>query len=314
VPTDRSSPKEKEIANMSVDKKCRISKEPSKYSIIPNKVSQHLIYNPCALGLYVYMFSLPPGWEFHKSHLQKMTGLGRDKLDKTLKVLEGHNLLNMVQIRGSNGQFELLDFQVKDGNEYKINKLEKCVQPFTDLPLTANQSLVNSTYKENKNKINKENKINTSCSSKSDEPNKFELFWKKYPRKQKKKRVNQIWIKKDLDKIADKIIKSLENRLNSDWKGKDLQFIPLPDSYLNQERWEDEIDPIAHEPGKIGKPIEPKKNELRSTVMEYGPGHPLWEANREWELKNEKGFSSRTSSNGDTRGNGVRKASDYIPH
>jgi hypothetical protein len=53
--------------------------------------------------------------------------------------------------------------------------------------------------------------------------------------------------------------------------------------------------------------------ELKSTVLEYGPGHPTWEANQEWKRKQLKGNSHGSEIARDhTRGNGVQKVEGYL--
>ena len=70
----------------------------------------------------------------------------------------------------------------------------------------------------------------------------FEDFWKMYPRKRKKKTAKEIWRRKKLDKLADTLIKDVETRLRADKQWAD-GFVPDPTTYLNQERWEDELAP-----------------------------------------------------------------------
>lgn len=70
----------------------------------------------------------------------------------------------------------------------------------------------------------------------------FEEFWSNYPRKEKKKDARNAWIRLKLDKVGKNIIADVMVRRvrHIPWlEGK--SFIPLPTSYLNGERWEDEI-------------------------------------------------------------------------
>jgi len=69
----------------------------------------------------------------------------------------------------------------------------------------------------------------------------FIKFWEAYPRKQNKENTKKAWMRKKLDKHIDAILENLTLRAKTEWKGKDTQYIPLPLSYLNGRRWEDEI-------------------------------------------------------------------------
>lgn len=78
---------------------------------------------------------------------------------------------------------------------------------------------------------------------KSDWEDKFEQFWKLYPRKQNKKKV-QLWFKNKQpnDALFDTIIKKLKNFIDTvDWQKENGKYIPMPTTWLNGERWNDEI-------------------------------------------------------------------------
>lgn len=69
----------------------------------------------------------------------------------------------------------------------------------------------------------------------------FLEFWKSYPKRSKKPEAFKAWVKNKCDEVADKIESALQwQRTSLDWTKDDGQFIPLPASYLNAHRWEDE--------------------------------------------------------------------------
>ena len=70
-------------------------------------------------------------------------------------------------------------------------------------------------------------------------PELFNKFWESYPRKEAKSKAEKIW-KKLTKKEKDLIFQALPTHLKN-WKGKDRSFIPMPTSWLNQKRFEDEI-------------------------------------------------------------------------
>ena len=69
----------------------------------------------------------------------------------------------------------------------------------------------------------------------------FELFWANYPRKQKKKETYD-WFKKNKpnEEFVNYLIECVKKQsMSKQWsKG---QFIPLPSTWLNGKRWEDEL-------------------------------------------------------------------------
>lgn len=86
----------------------------------------------------------------------------------------------------------------------------------------------------------------------------FEDFWEVYPRKEAKKPARDKWVSKRLDKYADLIIEDVRKRQRFHFQWRD-GFVPLPATYLNQERWEDEISEDKPGSGKKKKtrPLEP---------------------------------------------------------
>ncbi|MBF1085727.1 DNA replication protein [Solobacterium sp.] len=70
----------------------------------------------------------------------------------------------------------------------------------------------------------------------------FESFWKIYPKHQDKKKAKQKFLKlcKD-EKKYQEIMQGLRNVLPV-WAKKDTKYIPMPTTWLNGERWNDEVD------------------------------------------------------------------------
>lgn len=265
-------------------KKYVIKKNSSNFTTFTNDVLQNL-RDYTALGLYCYISSLPHGWQFNKKHLAEHGGIGRDKINSVLRKLEDHNLIKTVQIRTSAGRFAHFEIEVLDGTSFKNNELKKLStkseQPLTELPLTANRLLVNSTYKENTYKENKEHKKNIYCASNDarvTKQNRFDEFYKSYPKKRNRLRAYAVWLKLKLDDKADEIIAAVENHKINESTWNDVQFIPYPDKFLANERWKDEIEmrkPVAQTILKLHKP---KMNEVHSTVPAWGRGHPSYDS------------------------------------
>lgn len=70
----------------------------------------------------------------------------------------------------------------------------------------------------------------------------FEQFYKKYPKKVKKQDVRK-WFKKNKpsNELFSSMLDSLEQfRASFDWQKDGGQYIPYPNTWLNQKRWEDE--------------------------------------------------------------------------
>ena len=71
----------------------------------------------------------------------------------------------------------------------------------------------------------------------------FNQFWQEYPKKVNKQTAYKSFIKlKVNDDLLKTIISNIKERLKiGEWKLSEKQFIPNASTYLNQERWNDEI-------------------------------------------------------------------------
>jgi len=69
-----------------------------------------------------------------------------------------------------------------------------------------------------------------------------EQFWPVYPKKQAKKKALKAWLKLEPDDaLTERIVADVKDRTPSEqWTKDNGQYIPLPATYLNGERWTDE--------------------------------------------------------------------------
>lgn len=77
----------------------------------------------------------------------------------------------------------------------------------------------------------------------------FDDFWKAYPRKAgSKPKAREIWAKQKLDQQADLIIAAVTDRTASDPQWIDPKYIPHPETFLRNQRWNDEWTPAKKKP------------------------------------------------------------------
>jgi len=69
----------------------------------------------------------------------------------------------------------------------------------------------------------------------------FEEFWALYPRKVGKKPAMAKWNSMNLDEQASAIMAALRDQIDQ-WE--DVRFVPHPTTYLNNERWNDELSTV----------------------------------------------------------------------
>jgi hypothetical protein len=70
----------------------------------------------------------------------------------------------------------------------------------------------------------------------------FDEFWKAYPRKTNKGFARKVFEKLKVDDVMlTKMITAIYVQNKNVWKDKDQQYIPHPSTWLNGERWDDEV-------------------------------------------------------------------------
>jgi len=80
----------------------------------------------------------------------------------------------------------------------------------------------------------------------------FEEFWKAYPKKIGKDAARRAFEKRKITaELMTLVMQSVRKQCQSDaWKKDDGQFIPHPATWLNQGRWQDEIDTATAAPAE----------------------------------------------------------------
>lgn len=77
----------------------------------------------------------------------------------------------------------------------------------------------------------------------------FERFWNVYPKKVGKKEAEKAFEKiKVNDELLGKMVATIEKaKASTQWQKQNGQYIPNPATWLNQGRWEDELQPASAE-------------------------------------------------------------------
>lgn len=85
-------------------------------------------------------------------------------------------------------------------------------------------------------------------------PSAFDRFWSAYPKKVKRKECIDIWKRKRLDSIAERICLDVPTRLATDSRWR-AGYIPDPTTYLRNERWNDELQVDKSREAGNGLPV-----------------------------------------------------------
>jgi uncharacterized protein YdaU (DUF1376 family) len=206
--------------------------------------------------MHYYKFEISV-WNLHTAHLTLVEeAVYRRLIDHYYDIEQpiGHDLKGMIRRLRLDGYEDqvttiLNEFftQTEDGwsnkhcdlkikaykNQKKANKnngkaggrpkKQKITESVTDgLPFVT---LTTNNKQETKNKDIKDDR--------------FDIFWKQYPRKVAKPNAQKAWNKiKPDDVVFKKMLAAINQQGLS---SKEIQFVPHPATWLNAQRWEDEI-------------------------------------------------------------------------
>lgn len=230
-----------------------------------------------AKGLLSYMLSLPEDWDYSVNGLSAICKEGVSAIASTIRELEKMGYVTRSRIRNKNGVLGDVEYVVREYPESK-NKTEE--QPKLENPILEGPTLVDP-IQENRAQINtnikKELNKQTPYIQKHQEHTKskqeiykeelFNLFWRSYPRRVNKPAAIKAWnnIKPDEPLLLKMLSAIKKQSIAENWKdAKRIKFIPHPSSWLNGERWNDEVTVIYTE----NDDIKPEKEE----TLGVGPG------------------------------------------
>lgn len=133
-----------------------------------------------------------------------------------------NNYLDKNRTKPTEYQKERKKLLLTEGSKYELNN------GLTGVKQTLNQNRVEESSIE-------ENRV-TMC--------RFDEFWNLYPIKKGKKTAQQKWNKLS-DEKQELAMQDIQDRLQRDQQWQ-RGFIPHPTTYINQERWEDEMGPKTY--------------------------------------------------------------------
>lgn len=204
------------------------------------------------ISLYIFYYKTAK-WQktnqikANDEYVKKSLKWGIDKIRKTKKTLKENGLIEIIQSRSNNkidGWYIHLNYLVssKKSEDIKIQVSNNtCFQQVGEATSSFQEV---SALKEYIKCLKKEIEVLKKEKDKkeSNYDDNFETFYKAYPRKIGKVNVEK-WFKKNKpdEELMNKILTSLEEHKKlKQWQDK--QFIPYPATWLNQKRWEDELD------------------------------------------------------------------------
>ena len=190
-----------------------------------------------ALGLLVRLLSRPDNWNTNSESLAREFGVGRDQVRNVLSELRDYGYMQLVKSQDEHGLWSTTWYVFDEPNDCPVSiqptpENQDAGKPYsgesgantrTDLTRTDNKRSVSSKPVDQSNPL-------------------FDKFWHNYPRKSNKAFARRVFDKLKVDEeMLGKMLSAISTQQTTIWKDKDPQYIPHPSTWLNGERWEDEI-------------------------------------------------------------------------
>ena len=150
---------------------------------------------------------------------------------------------------------QLLDRKIilKSENKYCINSITKAWREFSKMRTvlkyensdSQNGEKAFSNMTPTKETLTKDSLLQKKSKSVLMSEKDFEIFWKEYPKKANKKKARERFLKLKSE-LLPVILEALKKQKASPaWQENSGQFIPHPATWLNGERWEDDIQSLS---------------------------------------------------------------------
>jgi len=207
------------------------------YTQVVNEIIEDKTISLKAIGLFAFMAHKAqiPGvnWNFTIRSMAKQMKDGEDSIRSGLQELRKVGWVVYTKNTDGTGEYFLkASIKPKQDKPDKVLDNQNRENPRRENPKKGNPTPIN------KNDSLAEN----NALAKKDVG--FDNFWEVFPKKRNIKGARAKWNLKKLDLIADAIIADVLLRITDDRRWVE-GFIPDPLTYINQERWNDEVEKLV---------------------------------------------------------------------
>ena len=244
------------------------------FTTIYNSVIRDTRLSLKARGLFAVMASLPEDWEFTVGGLAKAAGVGKDSIRTTLNELQEIGYLVREQSHDEGGKFAKNVYILQeeaplplsgnpDNGEAPLSgntvngKNRQRLDPMTVFPTQQNKDKTKDIYIPLTPQGGRRVRTKKAPRCAPDwKPERFEGFWKFYPRGEDKQRAMDAWDKlQPSDELIAQIGRALKKlKATDEWKRG--IGIPYAATFLNNARWTDADSLPSPDRSATGEPVQ----------------------------------------------------------
>ena len=224
---------EKELSSAKAE-----TEKPSYWAVLPSAIRYDPTITAGARLLYAEISSLTDARGYcwaSNSYFQQLYGISEPTVQRYLRALKAGGYIRIQDGDGGQGRRKIYaGVNPLSGNPVKNDGV-------TPSKLTPNPVKIDT---QNKKEIRKENDPPKAPQGAAWEPQMFERFWKLYPRKRDKLKALRAWDKLKADrKLMQTMSAALKAQMaTEEWQRDNGRAIPYPSTWINNRRWEDELE------------------------------------------------------------------------
>jgi len=232
----------------------RSSRPDRRYAAIPNDAMRDRRLSAEARGALALLMTYSDDWHFQREHLMETLNVGRDKFQKIMRELSDGGYVQLVPVRGDGGHLSGTTWIIRDDptESLKTRPSAESLKNRQPVKPTAGESapLRIPTDQENQKKEENQNAgevmghdegqltlLSEEPEPAKKKPDRFDEFWKVYPKKAGKPSARAAWQKAVKKHDPDKIIEAARVYAQTDQVARG--FVKWAQGWLNDERFDD---------------------------------------------------------------------------
>jgi hypothetical protein len=201
------------------------------FTMVPNALIRDQELPANAKLLLIYLISHKVGYQILDAQMIRESGLGREALRTARKKLEELGFITLERVRNVDHSLGGYRYEITDARGwFSPDGFPSVGEPTVGQPTVGNPpdniKLIPKKTTPNKTKVDKTMDFD------------FNEFWSLYPRQQGRGKAKEAFIKAVTEFGLEPVMDGV-HRYANDPNLPDPQFVPLPATWLNQERWAD---------------------------------------------------------------------------
>lgn len=207
------------------------------FTIVPNAIINSDLPLDTKMVL-IWLLSKPPTWQLNTKSIATQHNIGKNKVTRIAKDLQKSGHLIIEKLKTGKAVWHIFDQPgspvvdpyPQNRDEALENEVDQPVTRVVD-PYPQKPDLANGDALVRTDSLVRTEKDKPMCVS-------FEDFWKIYPKKTNKKAAELKWNRL---KVTPELFDKIKTHIQAAYKETELQYVPCPTTYLNGERWNDQI-------------------------------------------------------------------------